>query len=151
MLGRLKQFRFSLVQPRGYRSGWDETPRSACPRCNAGLVVGYHEPECLQCGYVDYECQPPAPTNQSILGSGTRYILRYVGEFPTLAETLTYVQLKRVRNRAVFGVSCPFCDRPMEETSLSGKRREIREQRYRCGFGHRVCLTPAKGGAMGWK
>ena len=125
--------------------------RKACPRCKAYLVLGYHEPECLRCGYVDYEYQAPAPINNSILGSGTRYILRYVGEFPTLAETLTYVQLRRVRNRAVFGVSCPFCVRPMEQTSLSGKRREVREQRYECSLGHRVSLTPTRKGSMGWK
>ena len=68
-----------------------------------------------------------------------------------LAETLAYVQLRRLRNRVVFGVTCPLCDDDveMEQTSLSGKRKEIREERYRCPEGHRVSLIPRRDGSMG--
>jgi hypothetical protein len=126
-------------------------PRSACPRCSARVFTGYYEPECLKCGWVDYEFQAPETKQQSILGSATRYILRYVGEFAALSETLAHVKVVRLRNRAVYGVVCPFCTKPMAQTSLSGKRREVREQRYECGLGHRVSLTPAKSGSLGWK
>ena len=126
-------------------------PRSACPRCSVRLFTGYYEPECLKCGWVDYEFQAPTRPRQSILGSATRYILRYVGEFVALSETLTHVKVVRLRNRAVYGVVCPFCAKPMAQTSISGKRREVREQRYECGLGHRVSLTPTKGGSLGWK
>jgi hypothetical protein len=68
-----------------------------------------------------------------------------------LADTLTYVQLKRVKNRVVYGVRCPFCSGSMEQSALSGKRKEVREERYKCEDGHRVSLTPARNGALGWK
>ena len=115
--------------------------------------MNYDEPQCLQCGYVDYSYAPPVDANKpkSILSAGTRYVLRYVGDFTSLNETLTYVQLRRVRNRVVFGVTCPFCNSQMDQSSLSGKRREVREERYKCVEGHRVSLTPAKNGGLGWK
>ena len=124
-----------------------------CPRCNAQLRISYDEPECLQCGYVDYKYIPPVAKRKkkSVINAGTRYVLRYVGDFRSLSETLTHVQLKRVRNRVVFGVDCPFCKGPMDQSSLSGKRREVREERFKCEEGHRVSLTPAKNGSLGWK
>ena len=124
-----------------------------CPRCEAQLRITYDEPECLQCGYVDYYYTPPASANghKSIIGAGTRFILRYVGEFPSLVETLTHVQLRRLRNRVVYGVTCPFCGGDMEQSSLSGKRREVREERFSCELGHRVSLTPGRNGDLGWK
>ncbi len=128
--------------------------RMICPRCQAKLRINYDEPECLQCGYVDYS-YVPAPSNKqtkkSIISTGTQHILRYVGEFPSLTETLTHVQLQRLRNRVVYGVDCPFCGNSMDQSSLSGKRREVREERYKCSQGHRVSLTPGKDGSLGWK
>lgn len=126
---------------------------ATCPRCNTQLTIAYNEPECLQCGYADYSYVPPVNKRKekSLLSAGTRYVLRYVGDFPYLNETLAHVKLKRLRNRVVFGVTCPFCEQEMEQSSLSGKRREVREERYRCEDGHRVSLTPAKGGSLGWK
>ena len=88
---------------------------------------------------------------KSILSTGTRYVLRYVGDSKSLSETLTYVKLERLRNRVVFGVKCPFCEKRMDQSSLSGKRREVREERYKCESGHRVSLLPKKDGSMGWK
>ncbi len=85
------------------------------------------------------------------MSAGTRSVLRYVGEFPTLSETLTQVKLVRLRNRVVYGVTCPFCGQAMTQSSLSGKRREAREERYKCSDGHRVSLTPGRNGALGWK
>ena len=87
------------------------------------------------------------------MSSSTRYVFRYIGEAPLLAETLAHVQLRRLRNRIVFGVTCPFCDDEveMEQSSLSGKRKEIREERFQCHLGHRVSLIPRKDGSMGWK
>ena len=122
-----------------------------CPRCETHLNIIYYEPECLPCGYVDYEHRPKSSVTKSVIGSGTRYILRYVGEFSDLSDTLTHVQVQRERNRVVFRVDCPFCDDPMTQTSLSGKRREAREERYKCVQGHRVSLTPWKTGSIGWK
>ena len=124
-----------------------------CPRCEAMLQISYEEPECLQCGYVDYSWSPD-PTikkKKSIVSTGTHYILRYVGDFKTLSNVLTHVKLRRERNRVVFGVACPFCNQSMEQSSLSGKRREVREERYKCVEGHRVSLMPDKTGKLGWK
>ena len=107
--------------------------RMECPRCDTMLRINYDEPECLQCGFVDYQYVPPQapPKKKSIISTGTHYILHYVGDFPTLAETLTHVRLERLRNRVVYGVNCPFCGVDMEQSSLSGKRREVREERYK--------------------
>ena len=131
-----------------------QVKHSACPRCEASLVSNYYEPHCLQCGYVDYSYTPPSKIGKkNLMSAGTLYVFRYMGDSPTLSETLAHVQLRRLRNRIVFGVTCPFChdDVEMEQSSLSGKRKEIREERYRCPYGHRVSLIPRKDGNMGWK
>ena len=130
-----------------------ETPRPLfiCPRCDARLRFNYDEPICLQCGYVKYDYAAPDQMQRqtNLMSAGTRSVLRYVGDFPTLAETLTQVKLVRLRNRVVYGVTCPFCGQEMTQSSLSGKRREAREERYKCSDGHRVSLTPGKNGSLG--
>ena len=125
--------------------------RSTCPRCSARLFVGYYEPECIQCGWVDYSYEQEVTPTDSILSSATKFILRYVGDSQSLSETLTHIKVVRLRNRAVYGVLCPFCNSNMEQTSLSGKLRELREQRYECETGHRVALCHTKKGELGWK
>lgn len=124
-----------------------------CPRCESQLRINYDEPQCLQCGYVDYSYVPPNAhkKQRSLMSTGTRYVLRYIGAFEKLSDTLTHVQLRRFRNRAIYLVSCPFCHEEMTQSSLSGKRREVREERYKCELGHRISLMPAKNGALGWK
>ena len=124
-----------------------------CPRCEAQLRVNYDEPQCLQCGYVDYAYAPPNAHRRkaSLMSTGTRHVLRYSGGFAKLNDTLTHVQLKRYRNRAIYMVTCPFCHKPMEQSSLSGKRREVREERYKCEDGHRISLIPTKSGSLSWK
>ncbi len=127
-------------------------PQQVCPRCEASLIRTYNEPECLQCGYVDYKYVSPTPiTAKSLMSSATRFVFRYIGDAPNLMETLVHVQLRRIRNRIVYAVTCPFCQSHMDQSSLSGKRREIREERYKCFQGHRVSLIPRKSGSMGWK
>lgn len=129
------------------------TPLSSCPRCESDLVISYHEPECLLCGFADYAFTPVKRIGvKSVVSDGARYILRYVGDFRSLAETLTSVRLVRLRNRVVYAVECPFCGGPMDQSSLSGKRREVREERYKCESGHRISLLPTrKDGSLGWK
>lgn len=125
-----------------------------CPKCSTKLTISFEEAECISCGFVDYEYSAPAKVVQekkNIISNGTRYVLRYIGEFPALMEVLTHVKVYRVRNRAVFGVRCPFCGSGMSQSSLSGKRREIREERYKCTAGHRVSLCPSTEGILGWK
>ena len=143
----------SVPTPEQPTNGAASSRPMICPRCDARLRINYFEPQCLQCGYVDYAYVPerPAHRRKNMVGAGTQYILRYIGDFPYLAETLAYVKLERLRNRVVFGVKCPFCDRAMEQSSLSGRRRELREERYKCTEGHRVSLTPTQSGALGWK
>lgn len=127
--------------------------RKTCPRCNSLLKINYYEPECMQCGYVDYSFTPSQSnkSKKTLLGAGTRYVLRYVGEFPSLKDTVAHVKLQRLRNRIIYGVCCPFCKLAMMQSSLSGKRREAREERYKCAEGHRVSLTPSREGNLGWK
>ena len=127
-------------------------PHRFCPRCDASLIISYDDPECLRCGYVDYTYSPPKATvKDNLMSQATRFVFRYIGESPNLSETLTHARLERVRNKVVYGVTCPFCESVMEQSSLSGKRRELREERYRCEMGHRVSLIPRRDGGMGWK
>ena len=126
-------------------------PASTCPRCHSGLLKTYEEPQCLQCGYVDYLYTPPQREVHGLVSSATRLVLRYVGEFSGLEETLTDVELKRVNNRAVMGVTCPFCTQPMDQSPPSGGKRQSAEKRYRCARGHRVALIENDAGVVGWK
>ena len=128
-------------------------PLLICPRCDSRLRFNYDEPICLQCGYVNYAYTAPDQIRRktNLMSAGTRSVLRYVGEASTLSDTLTHVKLVRLRNRVVYGVRCPFCRQAMSQSSLSGKRREAREERYKCSDGHRVSLTPGRNGALGWK
>ncbi len=124
-----------------------------CPRCDTRMVSGYDEPQCLSCGFADYDytVEMKPRSGRSIVSTATKFILRYVGDFPTLTETLAHVRLVRVRNRVVYAVSCPFCSCAMDQSSLSGKRPEVREQRFKCTEGHRVSLIPSRNGMMGWR
>ncbi len=144
-----------VISPAPSTDANSQVKRSGCPRCEASLVSKYYEPQCLQCGYVDYTyTQPIQIGKKNLISAGTRFVFRYMGDSPTLSETLAHVQLRRLRNRIVFGVTCPFCvtnEVEMEQSSLSGKRKEIREERYRCPYGHRVSLIPRRDGSMGWK
>lgn len=130
-----------------------QTPELTCPRCDSQLRINYDEPQCIQCGYVDYTYVPPNAhrRKRSLMSKGTQYVLRYTGASDILSETLTHVQLRRFRNRAIYLVSCPFCQKEMSQSSLSGKRREVREERYKCDDGHRISLIPSKNGSLGWK
>lgn len=123
----------------------------ACERCGTRLVMGYDEPECITCGWSDYSKTKVKQRSANVFSSATRYILRYVGDFPKLAHTLVHVRLVRSGNRAVFAVACPFCRKQMDESSLSGRRPDLREQRYKCLDGHRISLVPVKGNLFGWR
>ena len=86
-----------------------------------------------------------------LMSRSMSFALPYIGDSPKLSETLTHARLERVRNKVVYGVECPFCANMMEQSSLSGKRRERREERYRCPTGHRISLISETGGGIGWK
>jgi len=125
-----------------------------CRRCDTRLIMGHYEPTCTSCGHADYtNTRDMAPRWQrtSIVSSATRFVIRYVGDSVNLGETLTHVRLVRRRNLAVYAVNCPFCQKGMEETSLSGMRPEAREHRFRCTDGHRVSLVPKRNGMLGWR
>ena len=129
------------------------TERGVCPRCTTQLVLSYDEPECLNCGYADYAYTEEFPNRDrgNLLSSATCYVFRYIGESENLMETLTKVKVVRINNRVGFDVNCPFCERIMEESSLSGKRSEARERRFKCDEGHRVSLIPGRSGMDGWR
>lgn len=124
-----------------------------CPRCDKKLHRRYDEISCPTCGF-RRDVESPRRTRggeKTAVNDGTRYILRYIGDSDSLSQTLVHVQLQRMRNRVVYKVSCPFCTGQMIQSSLSGKRREVREERYKCTKGHRVSFAPAENGSLGWK
>ncbi len=127
-------------------------PKGACPRCETRLIITYDEPECLTCGFADYSYIPPTTIGKrNMISTATMFVFRYIGDEPKMAEKLAYVQLRRIGIRVVYDVTCPFCPHQMEQSSLSGKRSEPREERYRCPQEHRISLIPKKDGGMGWK
>jgi len=124
-----------------------------CPKCSSAIVKTYYEPQCLQCGFVDYstpleKIQSPGST---VVGSATRYMVRYKGHSDNFKEKLAHVKVVRQKNRIIFDVNCPFCDSSMEQTSLSGKRKDLREERFKCNQGHRVSLIPSKRTGITWR
>lgn len=129
-------------------------PDGSCVRCGSRMFQGHDEPECVTCGHADYthtEEIAPRWTRTSIVSASTRYIARYLGNSNNLSDTLTHVRLVPKGNRAVYSVTCPFCDSLMEESSLSGKRMDPKEQRFKCLDGHRVSIIPRRNGMLGWK
>ena len=144
---------FEIAAAPGVQAAPAPKPLTHCHRCGSRLVMGYDEPECLSCGWVDYSyTNARASTNgASIISAATKYVLRYYGDFANLGETLVYARAVRIRNRVAYAVNCPFCGQVMEQSSLSGKRPEAREQRYKCSQGHRVSLVPTKRGTLGWR
>ncbi len=127
--------------------------RGHCPRCGARLWMSYEEPECLQCGYVDYnyETHASGDRGKGVISTGTEFVVRYVGNFAPLANTVLRVKLMRHGNRLVYGMHCPFCGEAMHLSSLGVKRWELREERYKCSQGHRLLLSPDRDGSFGWK
>jgi uncharacterized OB-fold protein len=129
------------------------TGKLLCPKCSSVIVRTYYEPQCLQCGYVDYstpleKIESPGST---VVGSATRYMVRYKGHSENFKEKLAHVKVVREKNRIIFNVDCPFCETSMEQTSLSGKRKDLREERFKCNQGHRVSLLPSKKSGITWR
>ncbi len=127
--------------------------RMECPRCEAPLRITYEEPQCLQCGYVDYRYTAPAvgAGKKNIMSSATRYVIRYAGTVPALTHLTAHVHVERVRNFVVHGVKCPYCNKQLIRSSVLGNREGVQKGRYRCDEGHRVSVTPDKDGGLGWK
>ena len=124
-----------------------------CPKCSSAIVKTYYEPQCLQCGYVDYstpleKIESPGST---VVGSATRYMVRYKGHSDNFKDKLAHVKVVRQKNRIIFDVNCPFCESSMDQTSLSGKRKDLREERFKCDQGHRVSLLPSKRNGITWR
>lgn len=124
---------------------------SSCPRCGTRLTQNHYEPECVTCGWQDYSGPVARVKTASILHSATRFVVRYGGPAPALANTVTRVKLVRVDNHHQMGVSCPFCAGEMNQTSLPGNRRDVQETRYECYVGHRVSLTQDADQGLYWK
>ena len=77
-------------------------------------------------------------------------VIRYGGDFPALTETSIYIEVARRSTRAGFDIPCPFCSQAMEEVSLSGKRREGKERRFKCADDHRVLVRESSNGMYVW-
>lgn len=130
--------------------------RRDCPRCGAQLRQSYPdtEPECITCGYVEYGFEPRRRQNAQRLFSATAFRVRYVGKFPEMKEQLCTLSSRRRATHTgsmVYDVSCPWCGTLMSEGSLSGKRIDKQEHRYKCSQGHRVSLIITGRGVTGWK
>ena len=124
-------------------------PAGLCGRCGSRMLMGYDEPQGLRCGNTDYSNTREFSRNrENPLSRATWRIFRYDGDSPTFSETLVNAQVVRRGNRVRYDFQCPFCSQGMEEVSLSGKRPEGKEERFRCGYNHRVSLIPGKAGEI---
>ena len=79
------------------------TGKLLCPKCSSIIVRTYYEPQCLQCGYVDYstpleKIESPGST---VVGSATRYMVRYKGHSENFKEKLAHVKVVREKNRII--------------------------------------------------
>jgi uncharacterized protein YbaR (Trm112 family) len=127
---------------------------TVCPRCETRLwLTAYGELECLLCGFVNYHYM--FPTNGkalSVLSTATGLVVRYVGDYPALADIQTEMRSQRVKNRVVYVVDCPWCHEPMRLVAAAGKRKHRGKIRYECSVRHRINLTPPENGlGMGWE
>lgn len=139
---------------------WNRVPASdgvTCPHCDGALQVNYDELKCL-CGYRD-PYRTVSRHSASTFGFGGREIvLRYGGDCPALRElTLKMIVQRgeispeRTSTRLIQIPYCPWCGEPMAQCSLSGKRREILEERFRCELGHRISVTVDRRGKLVWR
>lgn len=124
-------------------------PAGLCRRCGARMLMGYDEPQCLPCGHADYTYTREFSINrENLLSKATRRVFRYGGDSFAFSETLISTEVVRRGNRVCYDFLCPFCSREMEEVSLSGKRPEGKEQRFKCEDDHRVSLIPGRSGEI---
>ena len=70
-----------------------------CPKCTSTIVKTYYEPQCLQCGYVDYssELDKIESPGSTVVGSATRYMVRYKGHSENFKDKLTHVKVVRIK------------------------------------------------------
>lgn len=124
----------------------------ACLRCGSRMYKDYDDLKCVMCGYAYYPATNGyGQRTANVISSATLFVLRYVGDSDKLSQTLAHARLVRVNSRAAYTLKCPFCRQEMERSSLSGKRPNVREERFKCGVGHRVSLIPGRNGGLGWK
>lgn len=116
---------------------------SSCPRCEQVLRRNdkTQEPECWDCGYVDYSHTPATHGSDSILSRGRLYIARYSGDYPAMKGKLLYLEAGHHQfvNASRLTIWCPWCSRAM--SYLQGKiGRSARGERYQCPENHRLTL-----------
>lgn len=133
--------------------------QTQCPRCNNRLQQDFPdmEPECVACGYVDYTFIPKVSVGKSILQTATEYFIRYNGTYDYLKDTTVHVKTIRIGNPNGSGrlenrPTCPFCEESMQSLSLSGKRKNKVETRFKCVSDHRISLfMGSTRSEMGWR
>lgn len=113
-----------------------------CPRCESRVFTNqFNEDECLTCGWANYDAPPmPLTKRKTVFNSGTIYIIRYGGDLPQLKDGLVRAEVVRAKSLPKWNVWCPWCLTLMEQSSLSGKRREKMDERFVCKDGHRVTI-----------
>lgn len=129
-------------------------PGIDCPRCTARLFENYDEMLCVHCGYTDYSrpISKGSTGTRNALNAATIWIVRYVGDSPTMANDLLQVRTERSGYCIAYKATCPYCDSTMSQSSRrSSKRIEKREERHRCDHGHIITLTWDEEGELGWK
>lgn len=134
-------------------------PLTGCPKCGGPLYAEYYtkESSCILCGFVDYTTVimeepafPKASPSANLMTKATIQIWRYKGDAPSLKDVTVTTRIAKAAITAKGHRSvrvnviptCPFdCGLDMEQASLSGKRKNVQEVRYRCASNHRVSLV----------
>lgn len=141
-------------------------PLAKCPRCHARLFTCREllESNCFYCGFADYSAPilPPGEIKGGFRSLARVFFIRYKKKevtkwgyqesvfnkgFPLrLRMTTKALETGKVGNtdssKIILIPTCPFdgCGDEMAASSLSGKRRDRREERYKCPAGHRISL-----------
>ena len=124
-----------------------------CPRCAAFLIAKYEEYLCIQCGYVDYNLEPERrqKSQRNALNAATLWVVRYSGDSSSLENTIMHVTTERRGYCTFFSVTCPYCEKPMTQSSIRSSRKiEFREERHKCSSGHIIKLNWDEDAELSW-
>jgi hypothetical protein len=122
-----------------------------CPRCGSCLYIIYDEPNCFQCGYVDYSYVPPQTPKKKKGTKGRKplaipRIESGVKELDTLEAEMEIVGGRQY-------MYCPFCRRVLRPVSKT--KRQYKEfpdfLKYQCITPHTIFFKSTPNGEFdGW-
>lgn len=131
-----------------------------CFRCKAEMRLSLNgEPECLQCGNVDYSYEAPkskVKKRRGIAGRGKLTRVRYGGTSSKLVAHVATLEANRAVGSKGYEVTaismaCPYCRGEMWVAGDAKKDKKKIGYLFRCVQRHSVGLYRAKDGGLFWE